>query len=419
MFVDKVKIIVKAGDGGDGIVSFLRYKGISNGGPDGGDGGNGGGIYFVADAAKTSLIDFYYKKKYYAGNGERGGSKNCFGKKGEDLYIKVPLGTVIKDYETDKIIFDMYSDGQTELFLPGGAGGKGNARFVTSRRHAPHFSQAGEKTQAKILSLELKTIADVGLIGFPNVGKSTLLSRISAAKPKIANYHFTTLSPNLGVVKYYDSDFVVADIPGLIEGASSGAGLGHDFLRHIERTRLLVHVIDITGSEGRNPVEDYRKINEELKNYNAELAKLPQIIAANKCDSLSSDENLKKFRKSVRKYKTIPISAVTGQGIDELLGKIFEELKKLPPPKPLEFEKYEYAEPDPDSFEVYKDEGAFVVCGPLVEVLARNVTFNDYHSFGYFQKILKDKGVIKRLRAEGAKDGDTVCIGDLEFDFKE
>lgn len=417
MFVDKVKITAKAGDGGDGIVSFLRYKGITNGGPDGGDGGDGGSVYFVADASKNSLVDFYYKKKYTAENGERGGSKNCFGKKGEDLYIKVPVGTVIKDFETDRIICDMFEDGQTELLLKGGSGGKGNARFTTSKRHAPHFSQKGESTPVRALMLELKTIADVGLIGFPNVGKSTLLSKTTSAKPKIANYHFTTLSPNLGVVKYFDDDFVMADIPGLIEGAADGAGLGHDFLRHIERTRLLVHVVDLSGLEGRNPAEDYKKINAELKKYSKALAGLKQIIAANKCDCYGAEENLKALKKAVKKFKIFPVSALTGEGLDALLREVYETLKTLPPQQPIEYERFEYDKPDPDKFDVYKDGDVFVVEGPLVDVIARNITFSDYHSLAYFQKILKEKGVIKRLRDAGAVNGDTVAVGDLEFEF--
>ena len=267
MFIDRATINIKAGDGGNGITSFIHYKGKVSGGPDGGDGGKGGDVIFVADKHLSSLADYYYKTKFVAENGSAGQPKNCFGKSGADLVLKVPLGTVIRDKETKNVIADMFEDGQKKIVLVGGDGGKGNARFTNARRHAPHFSQTGEKTETKRVVLELKTIADVGLVGFPNVGKSTILSRITQAKPKIANYHFTTLSPNLGVCEYYDNQFTVADIPGLIEGASEGAGLGVEFLRHIERTRMLVHVVDVAGEEGRDPYEDYLKINAELKKY--------------------------------------------------------------------------------------------------------------------------------------------------------
>ncbi len=302
-FTDKVKITIKSGDGGDGMNSFKSYKGKPACGPDGGDGGNGGNVYIVADSSMNDLLSFRYTSKYFADNGERGGSNKCFGRGGSDVIIKVPVGTVVKDAETDTVISDMFTDGEKKLIAEGGRGGKGNVRFTTARRHAPNFAQKGEKTESHVLILELKVIADVGIIGFPNVGKSTLLSKISAARPKIANYHFTTLSPNLGVVKYYDNSFVAADIPGLIEGAASGAGLGHDFLRHIERTRMLLHVVDISGSEDRNPVEDFKKINDELKGYSKVLASLPQIIALNKCDVYGAEENIKEFKKKYsRKY---------------------------------------------------------------------------------------------------------------------
>lgn len=297
MFLDRETITIKSGNGGDGATSFIRYKGVSNGGPDGGDGGRGGHIYVVGDKNKVSLIEFEYQKKFTAENGGKGEPKKCHGKDGKDLYISVPLGTVIKDKETGRILCDVFYHGEKKLLLSGGRGGKGNVHFCTSRRHAPHFSQKGELTDVKKIILELKIIADVGIIGFPNAGKSTLLSKISGAKPKIANYHFTTLSPNLGVVAHYEDSFVVADIPGLIEGASQGAGLGHNFLRHIERTRLLVHVVDISGFEGRDPYDDFIKINKELEEYSEELGKRPQIIVANKCDMFGAEENLKAFKK--------------------------------------------------------------------------------------------------------------------------
>ena len=300
MFIDRAIVTIKAGDGGSGITSFVHYKGKVCGGPDGGDGGKGGDIIFVADQHLSSLADYYYKTKYVAENGTPGGSNKCYGRAGSDLILKVPLGTVIKDRQTGGIIADMFTDGQTKVVLKGGDGGKGNAKFANSRRHAPHFSQTGEKTETKQVVLELKTIADVGLLGFPNVGKSTLLSKITKARPKIANYHFTTLSPNLGVAEYYGNQFLVADIPGLIEGASQGLGLGTEFLRHVERTRMLVHVVDVSGSEERKPVEDYKKINLELKSYSKELSRLPQIIALNKCDYFGVEENIKEFKKKVR-----------------------------------------------------------------------------------------------------------------------
>ena len=419
-FLDKESILIKSGDGGDGATSFIRYKGVSNGGPDGGDGGKGGDVYFVGDRHKTSLIDFMYKHKYLAENGEKGDRKNCHGKNGADLYLKVPLGTVITDKETGEFICDIYEDGQTRLVMQGGRGGKGNARFTTSRRHCPHFSQKGEKTEIKRVMLELKVIADVGLIGFPNVGKSTLLSKISAAKPKIANYHFTTLTPNLGVVNYYDDNFVAADIPGLIEGASDGAGLGHDFLKHIERTRMLCHVIDISGFEGRNPIEDYKAINKELKNYSKVLGGLKQIIVLNKCDLYGAEENIKEFKKHVRKYKIFTISAITGEGTEELVKTLVEELKSIPKTLPREDSGFMYTLGDDNSFSIERDEdGAFVVIGDLVKLLIRNVVLNDMDSMAYLQKTLKEKGVVKKLRELGAKDGDTVVIGDVEFDFVE
>ena len=418
MFIDRARITIKAGDGGSGITSFIHYKGKVSGGPDGGDGGKGGDIIFVADKHLSSLVDYYYKTKYVAGNGENGGPKDCFGKSGEDLVLKVPLGTVIKDEETGGIIADMFTDGQRKVVLVGGDGGKGNAKFANSRRHAPHFSQTGEKTEAKRVLLELKTIADVGLVGFPNVGKSTVLSKITRARPKIANYHFTTLSPNLGVADYYDNQFLVADIPGLIEGASEGLGLGTEFLRHIERTRMLVHVIDISGVEGRDPYEDYLKINAELKSYSKELAKRKQIIAVNKLDIYGAQENLKEFKAKIgRKHKIIEISAITGQGLDKLKQAIYDVLVKLPPIAPLEFEEFNYVKPDRLDYEIYKEGETFVVVGSLVEVLKRNVVLDDMNSLAYFHKVLRDRGIIAELRKMGATDKSTVIIGGEEFEF--
>ena len=419
IFTDKVKITIKSGDGGDGMNSFKSYKGKPACGPDGGDGGNGGNVYVTASNSVGDLLSFRYTSKYFAGNGERGGTNKCFGKSGVDIIIKVPAGTVVKDAETGSVICDMFSDGDKKLIAEGGRGGKGNVRFTTARRHAPNFAQKGEKTEPHVLVLELKVIADVGIIGFPNVGKSTLLSKISAARPKIANYHFTTLSPNLGVVRYYENSFVAADIPGLIEGAADGAGLGHDFLRHIERTRMLLHVVDVSGGEGRDPVEDFKKINAELSAYSKTLASLPQIIALNKCDVYGAEENVKQFKKKYgRKYKIFMISAVSGEGTKELIEGVFNVLQQLPPVKRMEAdESFTYTKSGDLGFEIYNDDGVFVVVGDLVDMLCRNVALDDPDSMAYFQKILREKGVISKLREMGVKENDTISIGDVEFDF--
>ncbi len=418
-FVDKVKITIKSGDGGDGMNSFKSYKGKPACGPDGGDGGNGGNVYITADVSLNDLLSFRYTSKYFAGDGERGGTNKCFGKFGADVIIKVPVGTVVRDAETGTVICDMFAEGEKKLIAEGGRGGKGNVRFTTARRHAPNFAQRGEKTEPHVLILELKVIADVGIIGFPNVGKSTLLSKISAARPKIANYHFTTLSPNLGVVKYYDKSFVAADIPGLIEGAADGAGLGHDFLRHIERTRMLLHVIDVSGSEGRDPVEDFKKINAELSSYSKVLSALPQVVALNKCDVYGAEENVKAFKKKYgRRYKIFPITAVNGDGTNNLLEGVFAILETLPPVKRIESdENFTYTKSGDLGFEIYIDGGAYVVVGALVDMLCRNVSLNDPDSMAYFQKILREKGVISRLKQMGIKDNDTVVVGDVEFEF--
>jgi GTP-binding protein len=420
VFTDKVRITIKSGDGGDGMNSFKAYKGKPACGPDGGDGGKGGDIYIQADASMNDLLSFRFKSKYEAGNGERGGTNQCFGKSGADVIIKVPVGTIVRDYDTEAIICDMFADGDKKLIAEGGRGGKGNVRFTTARRHAPNFAQKGEKTELHTLVLELKVIADVGIIGFPNVGKSTLLSKISAAKPKIANYHFTTLSPNLGVVKYYEQSFVAADIPGLIEGAADGAGLGHDFLRHIERTRMLLHVVDISGIEGRDPKEDFKKINKELKDYSKKLAALPQVIALNKCDVYGAEENVKAFKKAYgRKYKIFPITAVNGEGTEELIAHLVSVLKELPPVQPVESdESFTYRKSGNLDYEIFRDEnGAFVVVGTLVDMLCRNVSLTDPDSMAYFQKILREKGVIAKLNSMGIKEKDTVIVGDVEFDY--
>ncbi|MDE7158171.1 MAG: GTPase ObgE, partial [Clostridiales bacterium] len=404
VFTDKVKITVKAGDGGDGMNSFKAFKGKPACGPDGGDGGNGGSVYFVGDKDMNDLLSFRFTSKYFAGNGERGGTNRCSGKNGQDVVVAVPCGTLIRDFESGKIICDIYEDGEKVCLLEGGRGGKGNVRFTTARRHAPNFAQKGVTTLPHTLVLEMKVIADVGLVGFPNVGKSTLLSKISAAKPKIADYHFTTLSPNLGVVKYYESSFIAADIPGLIEGAADGAGLGHDFLRHIERTRMLCHVVDISGMEGRDPLDDFEKINHELKSYSETLASLPQIVALNKCDFYGAEENVKRFKKKYeKKYRIFELAALKGEGCEELVQEMLEVLQTLPPAERIPAdEDFEFAQADNTQFEIFKDEnGAFVVVGGLVDMLCRNVVLNNPDSMAYMQRVLKLRGVFKELTKMG------------------
>ena len=418
MFIDKVKIYIKSGNGGNGSASLHTEKYVANGGPDGGDGGKGGDIIFEATSSENTLNVFHFQKHFRAGNGENGGKKNCYGKQGEDLVVKVPVGTVVKTLD-GQVIADMFHDGQREIILKGGKGGRGNRHFANSRRQSPSFAEHGVKTEEYEVILELKTIADVGLVGFPNVGKSTLLSVVSSAKPKIANYHFTTLSPNLGVVSYYDQTFVMADIPGLIEGASEGAGLGHSFLRHIERTRILVHVVDISGSEDRNPIDDFNLINNEIYSYDEALKDLPMIVVANKMDMLGAEENLVAFQKEFgQKYPIIPMTTIIHEGVDVLLKAIVDKLVTLPPLEPMQFEPISLQKEEEDTFEIVKlDEDVFEVVGGLVAILSRKVNMDDYDSFRYFQRVLKDKGVIKALRQAGATDGSTVIVGDIEFDF--
>ena len=419
MFLDIVNIYAKAGNGGDGKVSFHREKYVMCGGPDGGDGGRGGSIVFVADASLTSLIEFKFKKHFRAENGAPGEGGNCFGKNGKDIVVKVPTGTIIKDKETGGIIADMYKDGERVVVLKGGKGGKGNARFATPTRRTPGFAELGEVTVERMLTLELKTIADIGLIGFPNVGKSTLLSVLTNARPKIANYHFTTLSPNLGVIKAFDKSYVIADIPGLIEGAANGLGLGHTFLRHIERVRLLVHVVDISGIEGRDPINDYRTVHEELKQYNERLSTLPEICVANKTDLLEDKSKIAEFSAETGK-DIIPVSAAAYENIDALIKEIFAKMANLPAPKPMEYTPFEYEKSDPDQFEVAKlENGTYEVTGGLVEMLIRKVVLSDHESNRYFQNVLKEKGVVAKLKEAGAKDGDTIIVGDVEFELWE
>ncbi|MDD7414736.1 MAG: GTPase ObgE [Eubacteriales bacterium] len=420
-FVDRAKIVIKSGDGGDGCSSFHREKFVQRGGPDGGDGGNGGNVVLFADAGMNTLLDFKFARFYRAQNGESGRSKLQRGKNGDDLVIKVPVGTIVKDISSGKIIADMNVSGKTRIVLHGGRGGKGNARFATPTKQSPKFSQPGQKTLEHEIELELKTIADVGLIGLPNVGKSTILSVLTNAKPKIANYHFTTLTPNLGVVKRYDSSFVLADIPGLIEGAADGAGLGHDFLRHIERTRMLVHVLDISGSEGRNPVDDYRRINSELEKYSKRLAQLPQIIAANKMDITGADENLELLKKEVENdgVKVFPVSAAAVKGFDALLDEIIKTLAALP--KVYEFEEEDMPERTKyePGFEIAMDGDVFVVSGGSVDYILDTTYADDEISMRRFQQYLIKEGIIDALRKKGANETSTVRMGEWEFDFIE
>lgn len=423
MFTDYAKIIIKSGDGGNGAVSFRREKYVAAGGPDGGDGGRGGSIYFIVDPDSNTLVDFRFKKKFKAENGKNGEGARRYGKSGEDLYVKVPIGTLIKDAETGKIIADLSHKGQKELILPGGRGGKGNSHFATSTRQAPRFSQDGEKGIEKEVILELKLLADVGLIGFPNVGKSTFLSKTTSATPKIADYHFTTLEPNLGVVKNdYGESFVIADIPGIIEGASNGTGLGLQFLRHIERTRLLLHVIDVSGIEGRNPVDDFKTINEELKSYSEKLSKRKQIIVANKIDSMQ-DENLYNDLEKLAKENNMEIfkiSAVTGEGISELLKRVSQVLKELPKEElydEVEDKKVYTLQEEQEGFTIKKEEGIFIVDGPAVDRVMRRVNLEDNESMYYFQKCLDSLGVNQKLKEAGVQEGDTVNICGWELEW--
>lgn len=423
MFYDRVKIFIKAGNGGNGKTSFHTEKYVEKGGPDGGDGGNGGSVFFVASKGIDNLVDFRFTKHFKAEAGGNGGSNKKRGKNGEDIFIQVPCGTVIRDAETEKIIADMFDDGEKVEVLKGGLGGFGNARFKSSVRQSPSFSQTGQICEEKEVLLELKTIADVGLIGMPNVGKSTLLSMLTNAKPKIANYHFTTLAPNVGVCKALGESFVIADIPGLIEGASEGAGLGHYFLRHIERTRLLLHIVDVSGSEQRNPFDDFCIVNNELKKHGNLVELLPQIVVLNKID-LASDDDIKSFKKNLKtlkqNFEVVEISAACNKNLDKLLSVVTEKLKALPKKQKLEFEPFKYERPDPNKFEVIKnDDGSFEVVGGFIDELARGVVLDDYQSFAYFQKALREKGIIKKLKEMGADENSTIKIKDIEFELKD
>ena len=422
MFVDYSKIIIKSGDGGNGAVSFRREKYVAAGGPDGGDGGKGGDVYFVVDPDSNTLIDFRFNKKFKAQNGENGRGNNCYGKNGEDCYIKVPQGTVVKDFETGKVIVDLSEKDQKELVLKGGRGGKGNTHFATSTRQVPNFAIDGEKGKEKEIVLELKSLADVGLVGFPNVGKSTILSKVTAAQPKIADYHFTTIDPNLGVVKTeYGDSFVIADIPGIIEGASEGVGLGIRFLRHIERTRLLLHVLDASGSEGRNPVDDFYKINDELKKYSEKLATRRQIIVANKIDSVQNNGNLRAVEELAKKegLELFKISAVTGEGLKELFHHVSDVIKTLPKEEIVDIDdRIVYTlEEEEEPFTIEVIDGEYIVQGPAAERLMRRVNVGDNESFAYLQRNLKKLGIDDALREKGIQEGDSVVLVDWEFEW--
>ena len=423
MFVDKVRITVCGGRGGDGAVAFHREKYVASGGPDGGDGGHGGSVILRVNDNLSTLLDFRYKRKYAAQAGMNGQGRKMSGKRGENLIIQVPRGTVVRDAESGAIIVDM-STGEDHILAKGGRGGWGNAHFATPTRQIPRFAKAGLKGQERDVILELKLLADVGLVGFPNVGKSTLLSVTSNARPKIANYHFTTLFPNLGVI-YVDEgvSFVMADIPGIIEGAAEGAGLGHDFLRHIDRCRLLVHVVDVSGSEDRDPVADFDAICEELHNYSVDLGDRPMIVAANKCDLLPPDsDNLERLRKHVEEAgcELYEISAGTTQGTRNLMRVVAEKLRTLPPVTVYEPEYVEVVEgvADPTAFEIEHLGSTWVIGGEWLERLIQNINFDDYESRNYFDLQLRKCGLFARLEEMGIQDGDVVSIYDLEFEYQ-
>ena len=421
MFVDQAKIYIKAGDGGDGAVSFHREKYVAAGGPDGGDGGKGGDIVFVVDDNISNLIDFRYKRKYVAEKGQNGGGKNCSGRNAPDLVVKVPRGTVVKEIKSGRILADLSTD-EPAIIAHGGKGGRGNAHFATSTRQIPKFAKPGFRGDEYEVMLELKLIADVGLVGFPNVGKSTLISVVSAAKPKIANYHFTTLTPVLGVVKIEEGkSFVMADIPGLIEGASEGVGLGHEFLRHVERCRLIVHVIDVSGSEGRDPIEDFKAINHELENFSMELAEAPQIVAANKSD-MATPEQVERLRNYVEDQGLLfyEISAATTKGTKELMYGVWERLSVLPPVKQFEAQPLTQEELDDKliskkDFRVTVEDGVYFVEADWLLDILRTANMDDYSSLQYFQNVLRTSGIIDKL--EEMEEGDTVSIFDFEFEY--
>lgn len=427
MFVDRARITVKSGRGGNGSVSFRREPFVPEGGPDGGDGGKGGDVVFEANNSYRTLMDFRYKRKYEAPNGEDGMKKKKYGKSGEDLVIMVPPGTVVIDEMTGLVMKDLVHHGDRVVAVKGGKGGKGNVHFKNSVRQAPNFAEAGGEARERTIILELKLIADVGLLGFPNVGKSTFLSVSTSARPKIGNYHFTTITPNLGVVHLYDSSFVMADIPGLVEGAHEGTGLGLDFLKHVERTRVLIHVVDIAGSEGRDPVEDFDKINGELQKYSEKLSRKPQIVVGNKADLIFDEGKAEEFRDYVegKGYRFFLMSAATGQGIKEVLSAALQELSRLEEeePEPEEFYEADFHGEDPDYREVYtyvdEEDGAFVIEGKQLNKIFNSTNFNDMESLRYLYKYIEKKGAIAELKELGLSEGDTVRIRDYEFEYSE
>ena len=427
MFADRARIFVKSGKGGDGHVSFRREKYVPDGGPDGGDGGHGGDVIFVVDEGLNTLTDFRHVRKYAAESGQEGGKKNCRGKDGQDIRIKVPAGTVIKEAESGKVITDMSGDNKEFVLLKGGRGGKGNQHYATSTMQAPKYAKPGQPAQELELILELKVIADVGLVGFPNVGKSTFISRVTNARPKIANYHFTTLQPNLGVVDMEDcKSFVIADIPGLIEGASEGVGLGYEFLRHIERTKVMIHIVDAAGTEGRDPIEDIYAINRELETYNADIAHRPQIIAANKIDAIYADgeDPVARIKAEFEPqgYEVMPISAVTGEGIKPLLYKVSNMLENLDE-EPMIFEQEYFPEflndisDEPFTVTYDEIEDEYVVEGPRIERMLGYTNLESEKGFRFFQNFLKDNGILDQLEELGIGEGDTVRIYGLSFDY--
>ncbi|MCR5617691.1 MAG: GTPase ObgE [Clostridiales bacterium] len=424
MFIDHAKIYVKAGDGGNGCVSFHTEKYVTNGGPDGGDGGKGGDVVFVATSKISTLQSFRFKHKFVAKDGEKGMNRKMYGKGGEDLRIAVPVGTIIKDIDTDRIIADLSEDGQEVIVAKGGKGGLGNMHYANAVRQAPRFARAGVPGEEKNLSIELKLIADVGLVGYPNAGKSTLLSVMTKAKPKIADYPFTTLEPVLGVVQDYDTSFVIADIPGLIDNAHEGAGLGHDFLRHIERTRLLIHVVDVSSADGRDPIDDFKSINEELRLFNEQLASRPQVVVANKSD-MASDEEVELFVNAVKEMGYEDVFVTSGAamiGIKPLIDKVSELVSKLPATpifdKTEEEKIYKFEPKEQFTIEVDED-GVYNICGQWAKITMESTNFDDPESLSYFQRSLINAGVIDALRDKGIKEGDTVRIDDFEFDFIE
>ena len=425
MFADRAKIYIRSGKGGDGHVSFRRELYVPNGGPDGGDGGRGGDVIFEIDEGLNTLADYRHRRKYVAKNGEQGGKRRCHGKNAEDIILKVPEGTIIKEAESDKIIADMSGDNRRQVILKGGKGGLGNQHFATSTMQIPKYAQPGQPAQELWVKLELKVIADVGLIGFPNVGKSTLLSRVTNANPKIANYHFTTINPNLGVVDIDGADgFVIADIPGLIEGASEGIGLGHEFLRHIERTKMMIHVVDAASTEGRDPIDDIYKINAELKAYNEDIAKRPQVIAANKIDAIYTEDEdpVEKIRKEFEPQgiKVFAISGVSGEGIRELLYYVSEQLKTLDQ-ETIVFEQEYFPEEElihiDLPYTVEKEDDMYVVEGPKIEKMLGYTNLDSEKGFAFFQKFLKDTGILDELENAGIQEGDTVRMYGLQFDY--